>query len=98
MNVLDEDIVAFEFCAVQNTKQVKEHIHVQYSDGALSTALCGHSPDYHIRKRNICEIKPYLSRSTCRNCLIIYEQLRKIRFMEEHQIMKRLLNREMMIK
>lgn len=96
MNHLEDEVAVFDFCSVENKRQVKEHIHVQYADGALSAALCGHTPDYIIRKPDIREVRTYLSRSSCRNCLIIYEQLRKVRYDEEHHVMKRLLNREMM--
>lgn len=93
-----EEVAVFDFCSVENRRQMKEHIHVQYADGALSAALCGHTPDYIIRKRDVHEVKTCLGRTMCRNCQIIYDQLHKIRFDHEHHVMRRLLNREMMIR
>lgn len=99
MNHLEEETAIFDFCSVEIKRQVKEHLYVRYPDGALSAALCGHIPDYMIRKGDIRELRSYFSRrGTCRNCLTIYEQLRKVRYDEEHQVMKRLLNREIMAK
>lgn len=95
---MEQEAAVFEFCLIDINGQVKEHLYVRYSDGALSAALCGHIPDYIIRKYEIRELKRYFSRSTCRNCLVIYDQLRRVHYDEEHQVMKRLLNRETMAK